>query len=370
MKNGKQITKAIAVISFALFIPLIFTHETSAVSLSTNSLDLHYAPNGANSYRWQNGMLYGQTTGGTENINYVNVTTGNGYANLYQFTTPTISTTGNYASIHFETNIVIGSINSSYIGNFVNLPYMKIQVCNGSGAFSSVKIASSNISTAITEWNNGANKTLTIYGDIVFKDIQANSSGNFICQIGNPSYAFISTANVFSSTYVNRIYFEQNPGYIEYSNNINDALLQTQIWQNDVMINNQTIIADGIGQTTDAVNNLNQSITDSTVNGNFDIAGIQPFGPIGTITTSILELPRIIMNVNPCETIKPTLPYVNEELEIPCPSVVLTQMGGNFINMLDTLCSAGLYFFLGRYIFKKVQNLRDPTNEDEEYLDI
>ena len=40
------------------------------------------------------------------------------------------------------------------------------------------------------------------------------------------------------------------------------------------------------------------------------------------------------------------------------------------MTFLDVITSAGIWFITARYIFKKVQGLRDPENEDEEYLDI
>lgn len=153
--------------------------------------------------------------------------------------------------------------------------------------------------------------------------------------------------------------YETPPSGAEIAND----LLQQQIGQNQTIINQNT-------QINQNIENINDTLTDSNVSGSFNTSPIQPFGPIGTITNSILELPRIILTVNNCQPLTPELPYVHENIEIPCPSTVLNQMAGDFMSYLDVIASAFVWFITARYIFKKVQGLRDPENDDEEYLDI
>lgn len=248
---------------FAFF---LMSQNVEAVALDTSSFDLHYAANGSSSYLWQNGMKYGQNTGGTQGINYVNLSTGYGFANLYQFNTSAVNATGNYMTINFETNIVVTGASPAYRGEFVNLPYMSIQVCTGTGAFSNMQLIDKSLSSAVTEWNDGKSLTLTFYGSASYRNIGQGSSGIIVCQIGNPNYAFLTTTNAFSTTYINRVFFEQNPGSIEFSNNINDALLQMQVNQNNTIINQNQQILDQNQAVIDQDNSAYDSISGQDAN--------------------------------------------------------------------------------------------------------
>lgn len=337
---------------------IFISQNTSAISVGTAGFDLNYRDyNG--SWQWRGGLAYNTKTPIHE-------------VRAYQFTTPNITPTGNFATVHFETTMVFQS-NSWDRLNFNNLGSLSIGACNSSLGHS-LTIKAQSISYAITPWVDGTvTKSLTIYGDISLSNIRKQQQ-QIVCAINTGSdNPFFNTYNVTGASQ----WFESNPMTWNFTDDQTEALLQEQIIQNQYMIQQNHTQIEATYENTRAlynqnqkIDNINDSITDSNVSGNFNLTAIQPFGPIATITNNVLSLPLILVGVGTCTDVVAPLPYINENLIIECPHKWLPQMAGQFYNMADGVFSAGLYFILARYIFKKVQNLRDPNNDDEEYLDI
>lgn len=258
------------------------SQNTFAASIATSRFDLEYigSPNG--SYTWANGLLYDQSTSVQ-------------YARRYQFTTSNLTPTGNYASIHFETNIVANASNQSYL-NFVNRDYLSVLACSSSAA-GSLQIEGSSVSTAVTSWTDNQNrpsKTLTVYGDIALGGLSVNQQQQIVCAVGSSSYAFFSTN--YSSATAN-MYFEQNPMTILYTNNQSESLLQSQIYQNEILINqNNQMIQDSqeyYDKQYDAIDNIGDQSTS-------DIEGAtnqQTTNLIGILTNFV----QTITNIQPSE---------------------------------------------------------------------
>lgn len=228
------------------FLPVLFSFifslPANAADLSTAYFDLNYRSVYGGDFLWKNSILYG----------YANRTPVYSFRS-YQFTTSPITPTGNYATIHFETNIVGNSFSRNYI-NFVNRNQWSILVCS-STVGGTKTIQASNVNTSVTDWedSNGYNTTLTVYGDVALSGLTSDSQ-RITCMVGSSDYELF-VANMYNSA---NIYFEQNPMSILYTSNASDILLQTQINQNQIMI-------EGIGQTTDAVNNASQNLQ-NTIN--------------------------------------------------------------------------------------------------------
>lgn len=220
--KGKKCFGLLLVLSIIFGALFVGSSDVSAASVSTSYFDLDYMPVPNSNYRWYNGLLYG---------NSVILQ----YARRYQFTTASITPTGNYASIHFETNIVANASSQQYL-NFVNRDYIGVYACSSSVS-GSLRIQASSISTAVTTWTDSQNrpsKTLTVYGDVSLGGLSVNTSQQIVCGIGSSNYAFFST-NYTANTA--NMYFEQNPMSIIYTNNESESLLQSQVYQNNTIIN-------------------------------------------------------------------------------------------------------------------------------------
>lgn len=248
-----------------IFIPFLsfflMSHNTFAANLQTSSFDLYYRANSNSSYGWRNNITYGS--------NSPTVIDSGGGITRYQFNTPSVQAGGNYATIHFETNIVA----SPYvlIHNFnpwVNLPQQNILTCSASG----IAVVSKNLSYATTYWvdqSNESNNTLTFYGDVVLSGFNPGSNYNLVCSVGSDSFSFINYNGV-------AVWFEQNPMSIVWSNDESVALMNTQIEQQNTIINQNETIINNQNQNTQDIIRSNQKCEpyDHTFNSNdIDVSG-------------------------------------------------------------------------------------------------
>lgn len=231
----------------------LMSQNVFADSLSTASLDLYYIPVSASNYIWRTGMLYNQSQQLWQ-------------AKKYQFNTPSVTATGTNAVIHFETNIVASQpANSSGINqsHYVNLDYITNLSCSASNG--NLSIIGSSLSYARTPWfsnnNNVFNETLTLYGDIALKGFNKNTSGTITCSVGSDDYAFYNSGSQIADNY--RLYFEQNPMSIIWTDSNTDNLLQQQISQTQQLIyQNQQLYEQNNQNTQNIINNQNQNTQD------------------------------------------------------------------------------------------------------------
>ena len=123
-------------------------------------------------------------------------------------------------------------------------------------------------------------------------------------------YQWINT----SSAVPGMIAYENTGTTATLSSSKTDSLLETQVSQNETIINNTT--------------EINESINDSNIN----TSGMDPtnitvpsFGPVATIVNSLINLPNTILNVGSCTPINPPLPaYIGGTITIPCPSTLMS----------------------------------------------
>lgn len=232
---------------FAIF---LMSQNTFAASLSTSSFDLHARWSVGYDYQWFHNLVYGSPTS-TNSNSYVNIAGNGGAANLYQFNTPSVTAGGNYATIHFETNIVCSNTSPGCLVKFVNLNEQNLITCSASGA----TVLSKNLQSVTTDWdtiiNNTVyyNTTLTFYGDVVMSGFNQNGAYSFTCLMGNNNYAFYWNAG----SVVDKLYFEQNPATITWSNDKSAALLEAQ---NSILETQNRLLQEQLDREQNAVNNI------------------------------------------------------------------------------------------------------------------
>lgn len=370
MKGKKCLSQKLGLLS--LFVALCFgvslllSHNASAVSLPIASLQMRYKETAASAYQWSSGLSYNQ---------YVNLNNYLYNANSYQWNSSAVNVTGNYAAIHFETNIVMSQPSDvPWWGDFVNLGYIRVIGCSASGS-GSLGILSQSVRHYVTEWTGPAptipyhNKTLTLNVDLSLSGLSTGSQ-NIYCMIGSSEYAFYQTTYANSSPL---LWFEQQPTTIEFTNNPTDSLLNTQIEQNQTIINqNETIIEN--------VEDLTDTITDDTVEGDFTMPDIPAFGPIAEIINGIIGLPQGIINsINrPCVPLTGPMPlFPDKTITLPCFKTIATGFTGSnqggfwpVVNTIEYFIAMYMWYRTALFIVRSVKKLRDPQNEDEEYLDL
>lgn len=135
---------------------------------------------------------------------------------------------------------------------------------------------------------------------------------------------------------------------------------------------------DTINDNTEAVEDLKESITDDNIDTddidyNQITDAVPAFGPIATIINNLIEFPRVFLTDTPCSPLQIPLPaYLgagNMTLPLACPSTIM-QPYWDLVVFVETLTASYLFFRLAIYIARKIKGLRDPENDDEEYLDL
>lgn len=333
----------------AIVLPIISTRNASAVSVGPSIFGLSYRAPSSSSYTW-NTNLYA----GFDYKVYAN------YVNGVRIGLSSTSFTGNYASIHTEVNIV--SAENVRHNQWVNLkyqaPYTVARVGSGN-----LKIEQSSCSSAITPWTTTGSyplrSTLTLYCDVTVSGLPQGSSGEIAMLIGNTSYAF-ADSSVSPSYY----YVEKAVTNIEFSTNINDALLNTQVQQNQQMINNQQEMLEQQQQTNNQLQDMNDWLSDSSspdvdTSGLGDSAGWLPAGPVDSIVTLPVSFIQGIVNLftgqNTCSPLSLKLPIFKEPLEIPCLYKYFEQTGFNVIwNTAGGVISAFMILYTLKWLYDYV----------------
>lgn len=262
-----------------LFVPLFLglkSDNVSAVNLNTNTFDLYYRLDSNSSYHWETGITPGFHT-------YYVLDSGAG-VQKYQFNTNSVQAGGNYAMLHFETNIVATNYRHAF-NPWVNLYQQNILTCSTS---SGVSITSKNLSWATTQWydsqNQRYNNTLTYYGSVSMSGFTVGSNYAFTCQIGSTNYSFYDFGTDNSI-----IWFEQNSAYIEWTNNQTDNILNVQVSQNETIINQNQEFYNHEYEAEDNISNQSSGDIDNATNSQTTniIGTIQNFATaLGTVTTS------------------------------------------------------------------------------------
>lgn len=230
----------------------LMSQNTFAASLSTAQFGLYYKSSDSAAWQQKQGILYGAYNNNDTQFNY------GGYIRDYYWLTPVVQFNGNSVAIHFETNLV-ASLYRNTGSPWVNLDHLAISNCG------SYTIANSSLSYAVTPWtsNGRYNYTLTVYGDVVFSGVN-KTQDDIRCTVSGVDYSFFDGPYDANAT---SVYFEQNPMTINFSNNINDALLQAQINQSNTIINQNQAVMDQNNSAYDAISGQSENNISGATNG-------------------------------------------------------------------------------------------------------
>ncbi len=295
--------------------------SVSAISLNTRSFSLNLLTSNGSSYNWVGGILYNQDVQAQS-------------IKKYEFWSSEFTPTGTKATIQFYTNIVgKSSTQHAYSLDFVNLDYMSILQCVHANSVKTIVSQSLNIYETDWDYQGAIRKTATFAGTVTIDGLDTGTTGQLYCTVGSDSFAFaVNTLSTTTGTW----YFEANDMTIDFSTNISDALLNQQIGQNNTIISqNQQII-----QSQQQANQLQQeqndwltSTDDPDVDAGslVDTAGFLPPGPVDSILTLPITILQGIVDVftgsYQCRSIVLPLPFVNQELPLPCIRPIMDEIG-------------------------------------------
>lgn len=130
-----------------------------------------------------------------------------------------------------------------------------------------------------------------------------------------------------------------------------------------------------IEETNEAISDVNDSINNSNTNGaNSDASGFfdnfqsNDHGLTGIITTP-LNLINSIASAT-CSPLSLPLPFVNENLELPCMSSIYSQYFGTFYTIYQTITFGIVAYWVCVRIFYKVQDFKNPSNSEVDVLEL
>lgn len=243
-----------ALLFSVLFCGLLGSQKASA--LDPNHYAAHFTTRFDNTQQWQRNISLG--------VDFYPW-----YLYDYDWIIDSVNVTGNYANIHFETNLVLhgtptGDPRLSLLnGKWKNLDYLTINYCGSSG--SNYTIKSQSVSYATTPWfgytptfddpgEQSNNVTLTIYGDVLISGL-TNGQREIYCGVGTYNqWAFMEAINP-ESPYSPTVYFEKQPTTIQFTNDESEAIERAQLAALDNI--NQSI-QDSSSDIVDAINNQSE----------------------------------------------------------------------------------------------------------------
>lgn len=149
-----------------------------------------------------------------------------------------------------------------------------------------------------------------------------------------------------------------------YTNSIQDIITNSNLATNEDLTNVTNEIKEEQQNTTNAVEDMNNTINDPTspdVEGMTDLAGYLPPGPLD----SVLNLPLSILNsinsklTSSCTPLSLTLPFVNLPLTIPCLSTIFNQINGlnTLFEFIGVICGALIMYSYLTYLYNWVDDV-------------
>lgn len=193
---------------------------------------------------------------------------------------------------------------------------------------------------------------------------------NFYCTKSINNITFTVSGNTEQDFIFSTSTYRWNYAYLSYIKSDNSDVTNRQ----DVIINqNETIINQG-EQTNDKLNDINDSLTSDELPNTDDLDNLVGFLPPGPVD-SILNLPLSVLNSflsslnGECKSINIKLPFVKNNLKLPCMYEYLSKMTG-FTILMDWISNVAGTILLIKYLvnlYNWIDNqtsLNDTNNSD------
>lgn len=125
-------------------------------------------------------------------------------------------------------------------------------------------------------------------------------------------------------------------------------------------------------KTTQELEDLNDLLSDDTISdqtGIFSDINFNSTGAISGIITAPLSAIQSITS-STCSDLVVPLPYVDEDLTLPCMTAIYTEHFGAFFSIYQTIILGITAYWVFVSIFKMVQGFSDPMEDRIEVLDL
>lgn len=136
-----------------------------------------------------------------------------------------------------------------------------------------------------------------------------------------------------------------------------------------------TSIINSIKAETEAINRTNETISstdtdgaESTANGFFDNFENNDHG-LSSIITIPLSIISSISSAT-CSPLSVPLPFVNQNVTLPCMYSIYSQFFGSFLSIYQTITFGIIAYWVCVNIYRMVKNFKNPDNDEIEVLDL
>ena len=134
-------------------------------------------------------------------------------------------------------------------------------------------------------------------------------------------------------------------------------------------------ILDKQEETNQALDDLNDNITDSNISGAEDVAGgfFDGFDNEDYGLSDIITMPlQVINNITSatCSPLELPLPFVDADVTLPCMYDIYEDHFGGFLTIYQTITFGIVAYWVCINIFRMVKNFKNPDNDEVEVLDL
>lgn len=118
----------------------------------------------------------------------------------------------------------------------------------------------------------------------------------------------------------------------------------------------------------DTMNNSDTSESQNQANGFFDDFSNDDFG-LSDIITMPLSFIQGLAN-NSCNSLSLPLPFVNQNVTLPCMTSIYSEHFGSFLTIYQTITTGFIAYWVCINIFRMVQGFKNPDNDEIEVMDL
>ena len=227
-------------------------------------------------------------------------------------------------------------------------------------------------------YNTGTSCSFTSWGGDIYEILMtANIDSVYYDDIDNPDGTVTSVWYVVVNS--SSLYFYNTVGYNvsilwkqidymsvnDYSNYLTNVISLNK--QNQI-INGQNQIINGQSQINDSINNSDTSQATTNASNFFNNFSTNTHGLTGIITAPLTAIQSLTSAS--CSPLVLPLPFVNENLTLPCMRTIYTQYFGDFMQIYDIITLGIISYWVMVRIFGLVKDFKNPEHDEIEVVDL
>lgn len=194
----------------------------------------------------------------------------------------------------------------------------------------------------------------------------------------------VSAVNLLQNSYKLEINRKENKNVTsENIQNATESIINNNNQNTNSIINNQnennnalrSDVNAGVDHILDSQNNINNNISNSdTLQATNDASSFfnnfttDTHGLTGIITAPLNAIQSL--SSQQCSPLVLPLPFVNEDLTLPCMRTIYTQYFGDFMTLYDIITLGIISYWVMVRIFGLVKDFKNPEHDEIEVLDL